>query len=108
MAIPTTRTKEKSEIIINEEKCIGCGNCVEVCKDFSLILKNNKVKISDNPAFGCIGCGHCVAICPTNAIQIFGREISPNDVFDLPSFDKACKLFFTPNIHHTGVVTNIK
>jgi Fe-S-cluster-containing hydrogenase component 2 len=89
MAIPTSRTKEKGEIRINKEKCTGCGKCVEVCKDFSLILKDNKVVISENPAFGCIGCGHCMAICPTGAIQIFGRTISPNDLFTLPPVDNA-------------------
>ena len=87
MAIPTSRTKEKGEIRINTEKCTGCGKCVEVCKDFSIILKDNKVAISDNPAFGCIGCGHCMAICPTGAIQIFGRTISPNELFSLSSVD---------------------
>lgn len=99
MAIPTSRTKEKGEIRINKEKCTGCGKCVEVCKDFSLILKDNKVGISENPAFGCIGCGHCMAICPTGAIQIFGRTISPNDLFTLPpvgnatDFDQLMGLF---------------
>ena len=62
---------------------------MEVCKDFSLILRDNKVSISDNPAFGCIGCGHCMAICPTGAIQIFGRTITPDDLFVLPSADRA-------------------
>jgi len=99
MAIPTSRTKEKGEIRIYKEKCIGCGKCVDVCKDFSLILKDNKVNISNNPAFGCIGCGHCMAICPTSAIQIFGRTLSPNDLFILPSvvnaanFDQLIDLF---------------
>ncbi len=87
MAIPTSRTKEKGEIRVNKEKCRGCGKCVEVCKDFSLILKDKKVSISDNPAFGCVGCGHCMAICPTSAIQIFGRTISPDDLYILPSDD---------------------
>ena len=87
MAITTSRTKEKGEIRINTVKCTGCGKCVEVCKDFSIILKDNKVDICDNPAFGCIGCGHCMAICPTGAIQIFGRTISPDELFSLPSAD---------------------
>lgn len=66
MAIPTSRTKEKATIIIDTDKCTGCGQCVEVCKDFSLCLENNKAKISETSVFGCIGCGHCMAICPTN------------------------------------------
>lgn len=84
MAIPTSRVKEKGEILIDGEICIGCGDCVEVCKDFSLEIRDGKAAVSDNPAFGCIGCGHCMAICPTGAIRINGRTISPEDLFDLP------------------------
>jgi ferredoxin len=84
MAIPTSRTKEKATLRIDTDKCTGCGQCVQVCKDFSLCLENNKVRISNTPAFGCIGCGHCMAICPTGAIEVSGRELSKDDLFDLP------------------------
>ncbi len=90
MAIPTSRTKEKAEIFINEEKCIGCGLCVSVCNDFSIIIENKKAKISnDTSIFGCIGCGHCIAICPTGAISIKGRELSEDDLFELPSKEES-------------------
>lgn len=89
MAIPTSRTKEPGTITIDAEKCTGCGSCVEVCKDFSIEMYDGKVRKSKNPCFGCIGCGHCMAICPTGAIRISGREISSDDLFDLPSFDEA-------------------
>lgn len=85
MAIPTSRTKEKGNIRIDRDLCIGCGDCVEVCKDFSIVLRDGKADLSDNPAFGCIGCGHCMAICPTGAIQITGRTICPDDLFELPA-----------------------
>jgi ferredoxin len=88
MAIPTSRTKEKGEIRINEERCIGWGECVSVCKDYSLELENGKVKISSNSVFGCIACGHCMAICSTGAIEIHGRTLSPGDLFELPSAEK--------------------
>ncbi|MDD4529067.1 MAG: nitroreductase family protein [Bacteroidales bacterium] len=84
MAIPTSRTKEPGEIIINTEKCIGCGLCVKVCKDYSLEIKDNKVYQRLQSCFGCIACGHCMAICPKGAIEIYGRILSPKDLFDLP------------------------
>lgn len=84
MAIPTSRTKVKAEIKINEEKCTGCGLCVSVCKDYGLKLENKKVRLSETPCFGCVGCGHCMAICPSGAIEIDGRELSPDDLFNLP------------------------
>ncbi len=84
MAIPTTRTKNRANILIDTDKCTGCGNCVKVCKDFSLEISNNKAIISQDSIFGCVGCGHCMAICKSGAIKISGREISSADLFDLP------------------------
>lgn len=89
MAIPTSRTNEKAEIVLNTQKCTSCGLCVSVCKDFSLIMEDKKVKISDNPLFGCVGCGHCMAICPAGAIEIKGRMLSPDHLFDLPLKESA-------------------
>jgi ferredoxin len=89
MSIPTSRAKQPAEIRINAEKCNGCGLCISVCKDYGLVLENKKVKISQTPFFGCIACGHCMAICPEGAIQISGRTLSANDLFDLPDKNSA-------------------
>lgn len=88
MAIPTSRTAENAQIFINESKCTGCGLCVEVCKDFSLVIKNKKAKISENPFFGCFACGQCMAICPHDAISIKGRYLSSDDLFTLPNLNE--------------------
>lgn len=87
MAIPTSRTKENARVIFNPEICTGCGLCVSVCKTFNLIVENKKAVETSNSSFGCIGCGHCMAICPTGAIEVFGRELSPDDMYDLPKKD---------------------
>ncbi|MCI0523563.1 MAG: 4Fe-4S binding protein, partial [Bacteroidales bacterium] len=89
MAIPTSRTKETGTITIDEEKCTGCGLCVSVCKDFSIVLVNGKARAGDKPVFGCIACGHCMAVCPEGAISINGRTLSPDDLFDLPPKESA-------------------
>ena len=99
MPIPTSRTKEDARITIDGEKCNGCGLCVEVCKDFSIIMKDGKAVESGQAVFGCIGCGHCMAICPTGAIKIEGRFTSSDDLFPLAdkteqaSYDALLKLF---------------
>lgn len=84
MAIPTSRTQESPEIRIDNGLCSGCGVCVSVCSDGSLIIENGKARRSERSVYECIGCGHCMAICPSGAIAVNGRELSLNDVFDLP------------------------
>jgi ferredoxin len=91
MAIPTSRTKEPAQITIDYEKCNGCGLCVDVCKDFSIVMKDGKAHVSGTPFFGCIGCGHCMAICPKEAITVNGRFISASDLFPLPEKESAAK-----------------
>lgn len=63
----------KRKIInINEEKCNGCGLCVNACHEGALVLENGKAKlISDSY---CDGLGDCLPECPTNAITIEERE----------------------------------
>lgn len=89
MAIPTTRTTDEAQILLNPDLCRGCGLCVSVCKDFSLEVIDGKVAKSKNPVFGCIGCGHCMAICPQGAIRIEGRFTSGADLFPLPRKEEA-------------------
>jgi len=98
MPIPTSRTNENGQITIDHELCNGCGLCVEVCKDFSLKIENEKVVVSETPFFGCFACGQCMAICPKDAIKVEGRHLSIDDLFPLPNkkevttYDEVLKL----------------
>jgi len=100
MPIPTSRTHEAGRITIDQEKCNGCGLCVDVCSDFNIEVKEGKAFVAEGKAvFGCIGCGHCMAVCPTGAIQVNGRCISPDDLFplpdksEMPSYEALLKLY---------------
>ncbi|KGK82444.1 nitroreductase [Desulfosporosinus sp. HMP52] len=98
MSIPTSRTKESANILIDEKLCVGCGLCVEVCKGFNLSLQKGKV-ISINSVYGCIACGHCMTICPKEAIKISGRCLTSEDLFSLsketkpPAYEEILNLF---------------
>ena len=52
---------------IDEEKCTGCGSCVEVCPVDALKLENDKAKVDGDT---CIDCGTCVDECPVEAIEL--------------------------------------
>lgn len=59
------------QVVINEQKCIGCGLCVKDCVAGNLTLKEGKATLL-RPS--CILCGHCEAICPQNAVTLTGFE----------------------------------
>lgn len=59
---------------IDEEACIGCGDCVERCQTEALSLDDDKVtQIVER----CIGCGLCVSACPSGALTLEARENAP-------------------------------
>lgn len=62
---------------IYEEKCNGCGLCVNACHEGALELKNGKaVLLSD---VYCDGLGDCLPQCPVDAIEIIEREAEEFD-----------------------------
>ena len=50
---------------INQEECINCNICQDVCRFNAIRVKNNKYSIDP---ITCEGCGYCARVCPTEAI----------------------------------------
>ena len=55
------------KVIINNTICNGCGLCVPVCPDQTIILEAGRATIRGEK---CMECGHCLAACPQGAITI--------------------------------------
>jgi Fe-S-cluster-containing hydrogenase component 2 len=54
--------------VVNQEKCAGCGVCIEVCPVQAISL-NSKRKAQINSE-KCIECGACAKECPNQAIEM--------------------------------------
>jgi len=50
---------------INQELCIQCGKCAEVCRFKAIPVVNEKFIVDE---LSCEGCGYCARVCPVNAI----------------------------------------
>jgi len=52
---------------VDEPKCTGCGDCVDVCPSEALKVENEKVKVSPDD---CSDCGACVDTCEKGALSL--------------------------------------
>lgn len=65
-------TKGKIVVSVDQEKCIGCGMCEEVCNWEAIKVIDDKVDIIKDK---CEGCGVCVCSCTQEALWLENVEL---------------------------------
>jgi nitroreductase len=77
-------------IVIDKEKCVGCGLCIKICHEGCMSLNDGAVSID----YGfCSTCSQCVAICPERALSWNGVPPVAFDEARLPSPKQLDELF---------------
>ena len=56
------------KIEVDKEKCIGCGECVDVCP-VDVYEMNDEKSVPVNVE-ECIGCESCIEVCEQEAITV--------------------------------------
>lgn len=64
------------KVWIDQERCAGCGACVDVCPTEAITLIDGKARVNDAL---CQGCQVCLEACATGAVQPI-IEIDPAPV----------------------------
>ncbi len=97
--------------LIDPDRCIGCGSCVDACPEqplhLPLGLVNGKAVLVD--AAHCIGHGACRVACPMDAIElVFGTEKRGVEIPNLkPNFESNVPgLFIAGELGGMGLVAN--
>jgi len=53
---------------VDSEKCVGCGECVDICPVDVYEIQNEKsVPVNEEE---CLGCESCIEVCGQDAITV--------------------------------------
>jgi len=67
------------KIIIDIERCKGCGLCISVCPKNGIVISKSLNKAGYFPAqpvnnSDCTGCAMCAIVCPEAGIEVYRED----------------------------------
>lgn len=92
---------KQPRIVINQDKCVGCGLCSKVCVAHNITINAGK---AETVMHSCVMCGQCSAVCPQNAVSVIGyddeqiekaqgEQLDPAKVLDTIRFRRSVRNF---------------
>ena len=69
------------QLLIDREKCTGCGACIPACPNKAIELSENKesIKSATDPS-KCTVCGNCTTYCLSNIRETAGKEYTVREL----------------------------
>ena len=61
------------KVVINDDLCIACGECVDLCPKKILYIDESKDKCRCRDESSCDGLRGCERVCPVEAIKIYDK-----------------------------------
>lgn len=69
--------KPGQELLYRPERCIGCGQCLEICAKGAIAYQQGKLMYSRDQ---CSACGSCSLVCPAGARELVAKTMSVQEV----------------------------
>lgn len=67
------------EVLFYGRRCIGCGKCMEACKQGAIYLQDGKMQYDREK---CTSCGSCTEVCYPKAREVAGNLVDVNYVMN--------------------------
>ncbi len=85
---------------VDQELCIGCGKCTNICAHDAAVVRDKKASIDHNK---CVGCGRCIGVCPRDAVLPASDESFDILNYKIAEYSKAV-LDGRPSFHISLVI----